>query len=186
MAGLGAKIKDALTPGHRHHGDRNHDGIPDKYQRGMDYNHDGIPDTSYTAHTGVATTTTSVQPGVVGVPAAVVAPIEASYTTDRSDLRAVERISTTSSESSGAIVHTRIGEDICNRREFVEVEDRPIVKERVERVVEHRPVEKHYVVETRAVGESELREGRAIESLGVTERVIDRAVGTKCPTNTVL
>jgi len=58
-----------------------------------------------------------------------------------------------------------------NAREFTEVEDRAVEKERVERVVEHVPVEKHYVTETRAVGENVLP--ATVESQGVTERQIN-------------
>lgn len=36
----------------------------------------------------------------------------------------------------------RIGEEVCGTKTFTEVEDRPVVRERVERIVEHRPVEK--------------------------------------------
>jgi hypothetical protein len=35
-----------------------------------------------------------------------------------------------------------IGEEVCGQKTFTEVEDRPVVRERVERIVEHRPVEK--------------------------------------------
>jgi len=62
-----------------------------------------------------------------------------------------------------------------NAREFTEVEDRAVEKERVERVVEHVPVEKHYVTETRAVGENTLP--GTVESQGVTEREVN-AYGT--------
>jgi hypothetical protein len=31
---------------------------------------------------------------------------------------------------------------VCGQKTFTEVEDRPVVRERVERIVEHRPVEK--------------------------------------------
>jgi hypothetical protein len=31
---------------------------------------------------------------------------------------------------------------VCGTKTFTEVEDRPIVKERVERILEHQPVEK--------------------------------------------
>jgi hypothetical protein len=34
------------------------------------------------------------------------------------------------------------GEQVCGQKTFTEVEDRPVVRERVERIVEHRPVEK--------------------------------------------
>lgn len=36
----------------------------------------------------------------------------------------------------------RIGGEVCGQKTFTEVEDRPVVKERVETIVEHRPVEK--------------------------------------------
>lgn len=57
---------------------------------------------------------------------------------------------------------------------FTKTEDRPIMKERVTRVREHRPVEKEFVVETRATGERETGE-RVQEHMGATERVVERA-----------
>jgi hypothetical protein len=35
-----------------------------------------------------------------------------------------------------------IGEEICGQKFFTQIEDRPVIRERVERIVEHRPVEK--------------------------------------------
>jgi hypothetical protein len=32
--------------------------------------------------------------------------------------------------------------EVCGQKTFTEVEDRPVVHERVERIMEHRPVEK--------------------------------------------
>jgi len=162
MVGVTQKIKDALTPGHKHHADVTHTAG------------------THTAVTGA---------GIGGVP------MQEHYTHHNAAVRQdLGNVSTTSSDSSlsdaNAVVTTTTvaraheGGDVCGRREFVEVEDRPVVLERVERVVEHHPVEKRYVVETRPVGERELREGRVAESLGVTERVVDRAVGSKCPTTT--
>ncbi|PRW33569.1 cold-regulated 1 [Chlorella sorokiniana] len=56
---------------------------------------------------------------------------------------------------------------------FTKTEDRLVVKEVVELVKEHRPVEKEFVVETRATGvEREVVEGRFTEILGTTERVV--------------
>jgi hypothetical protein len=56
------------------------------------------------------------------------------------------------------------------------VEDRPIVKERVTYVQEHRPVEKQYVTEVRPTGvEREAMEGRVTEHLGTEERVVSEA-----------
>jgi hypothetical protein len=46
-------------------------------------------------------------------------------------------------EQERAVEETgRIGEEVCGQKTFTEVEDRPVVRERVERIVEHRPVEK--------------------------------------------
>jgi hypothetical protein len=36
----------------------------------------------------------------------------------------------------------RVGAEICGQKTFTQVEDRPVIRERVERIVEHRPVEK--------------------------------------------
>ena len=72
--------------------------------------------------------------------------------------------------------------EVCGQKCFTEVEDRHVVKERVQRYVEHHPVEKEYVVEMRAVGE--------VAAAGDGEReVVDRVVravqgppeGSKCP-----
>jgi hypothetical protein len=43
-------------------------------------------------------------------------------------------------------------EEVCGRERFSVVEDRPVLKERVERVLEHRPMAKDYVTETKFVG----------------------------------
>lgn len=65
---------------------------------------------------------------------------------------------------------------VCGQEYFTKVEDRPIVKERVTYVQEHRPVEKEYVVETKATGvEREAMEGRQTEHLGTEERVVAEA-----------
>jgi hypothetical protein len=46
-----------------------------------------------------------------------------------------ERVST-------GVTGTHTGGEVCGQKTFTEVEDRPVVRERVERIVEHRPVEK--------------------------------------------
>jgi hypothetical protein len=38
--------------------------------------------------------------------------------------------------------HHHAHQEVCGQKTFTEVEDRPVVRERVERIVEHRPVEK--------------------------------------------
>lgn len=78
----------------------------------------------------------------------------------------------------------RRGEEVCGVKTFTEVEDRPIVKERVERVLEHRPVEKQYVVETRFVGEAPIPSATGATIIDSTERVVEAAEpGPRCPAN---
>ncbi|KAF6256759.1 hypothetical protein COO60DRAFT_78118 [Scenedesmus sp. NREL 46B-D3] len=63
------------------------------------------------------------------------------------------------------------------------VEDRPIVKERVERILEHAPVEKQYVVETKFVGETAVPSSTGATVIDTNERVVERAEpGPACPT----
>jgi hypothetical protein len=38
--------------------------------------------------------------------------------------------------------HRHAEVEVCGQKGFTEVEDRPVVRERVERIMEHRPVEK--------------------------------------------
>eukprot|EP00887_Chlorella_sp_A99_P004647 scaffold4.g4647.t1 len=65
---------------------------------------------------------------------------------------------------------------VCGQEYFTKTEDRPVVRERVEYIKEHRPVEKEFVVETRATGvEREVTEGRVAEHLGTQERVVSEA-----------
>ncbi|KAL4444890.1 hypothetical protein ABPG77_003940 [Micractinium sp. CCAP 211/92] len=61
---------------------------------------------------------------------------------------------------------------VCGQEFFTKVEDRPVVKERVEKIMEHRPVEKEFVVETRATGVEREIPGGEVEHLGTTERVV--------------
>ena len=81
--------------------------------------------------------------------------------------------------------HASSGVEVCGRKTFTEVEDRPVVKERVERYVEHHPVEKQYVVETRFVGEKAAAGGGGVDVVGQDEYVVEAAEpGPKCPINT--
>lgn len=45
-------------------------------------------------------------------------------------------------ERVGVQQQQRVGEEVCGTKTFTVVEDRPVIRERVERIVEHRPVEK--------------------------------------------
>lgn len=51
---------------------------------------------------------------------------------------------------------------VCNTKTYTTVEDRPVEKEVIERVIEHHPVEKKFVVETRPAGEHELHDQRRV------------------------
>jgi hypothetical protein len=78
---------------------------------------------------------------------------------------------------------SRQGAEVCGQKFFSEVEDRPVVKERVERYVEHHPVEKEFVVEMRAVGETEIAAGGEREVVSrVVREVQGPPKGSKCPT----
>ncbi|BDA49768.1 hypothetical protein COCOBI_14-3880 [Coccomyxa sp. Obi] len=60
---------------------------------------------------------------------------------------------------------------VCDTKYYTTTEDRPVEKEIIERVVEHHPVEKKFVVETRPAGEHELTHQRRDESLGTREEI---------------
>ena len=47
---------------------------------------------------------------------------------------------------------------VCGSKTYTTTEDRPVEKEVIERVIEHHPVEKKFVVETRPAGEHELKD----------------------------
>ncbi len=54
---------------------------------------------------------------------------------------------------------------VCGQKTFTTVEDRAVEKDVIERVIEHHPVEKKYVVETRPAGEHELHDKRQVSHL---------------------
>ena len=63
---------------------------------------------------------------------------------------------------------------VCGQEYFTKTEDRPVVREQVTMVKEHRPVEQEFVTETRATGREKEHTG-AVEHLGTTERVVAEA-----------
>ncbi|KAL6779745.1 hypothetical protein ACKKBG_A13560 [Auxenochlorella protothecoides x Auxenochlorella symbiontica] len=71
--------------------------------------------------------------------------------------------------------NVRKGEEVVlGQDKYTTTEDRSVVKERVDHFREHRPVEKEFVVETRATGqERDLVDQREVESLGVKERILN-------------
>lgn len=60
---------------------------------------------------------------------------------------------------------------VCGQEFFTKTEDRPVVKEQVERILEHHPVEKEFVTETRATGVERHGVGE-VEHLGTAERIV--------------
>jgi hypothetical protein len=166
MPGLGHKIKDALTPGHK-----KHDQVDNVYE----------PSPMGTAAPIGSNTTgtynTGINDGVAGTHAGGMG----------GNLVSTGRQGSSSSSSSSddeGVAGVRTTGGACETRTFTEVEDRPVMRERVERIVEHRPVEKQFVVETRPVGEREVAEGVHYESAGVREYEVDRVAGSKCPSGT--
>ncbi|WIA19992.1 hypothetical protein OEZ85_005865 [Tetradesmus obliquus] len=90
-------------------------------------------------------------------------------------------------ESAQPVLRQGLGEEmVCGRKEFTEVEDRPIVKERVTRVLEHHPVQKEFLTQVKYTGETALPSGGR-EMLGAPEtRVVETtAPGPKCPAGMV-
>ncbi|KAL4448095.1 hypothetical protein ABPG75_005314 [Micractinium tetrahymenae] len=93
------------------------------------------------------------------------------------DVPVVQQTTTTTAAVPVAVateapVAARGEEAVCSQEHFVKVEDRPVVKERVEQILEHRPVEKEFVVETRATGVEREITGGQVEHLGTTERIV--------------
>jgi hypothetical protein len=171
------KIKEKLHIGRNKH----HEG---EYAEGVDntYNTGGVAGTGVagTGATGLAANSMNTslsgssgyQEGVVERPVGVgVAEVPVVVTEQ-------ERL------GMGGGVGGGMGEEVCGTKTFTEVEDRPIVKERVERVLEHRPVEKQYVVETRFVGENAVPSATGATVIDTTERVVEAAEpGPRCPAN---
>jgi hypothetical protein len=169
MAGIGQKIKNVLHPGQKHA----NDGV--YTESGLGANHTtGMAGAPMAGEMG--THNRGIGGGMGG------------------DLVTNSVSSSSSSDSDigergmgiggAGVAHNVAGNTVCETRTFTEVEDRPIMRERVERIIEHRPVEKQFVVETRPVGERELAEGVHYESAGVREYEVDRVAGSKCPTTT--
>nr|ADZ36802.1 cold-regulated protein 1 [Chlorella vulgaris] len=77
--------------------------------------------------------------------------------------------------SNDQVLHGQQGvlgteQGVIGTEHFTKTEDRPVVKEHVELIQEHRPVEKEFVVETRATGVEREIPGGDVEHLGNTER----------------
>eukprot|EP00878_Enallax_costatus_P013493 GHUV01014108.1.p1 GENE.GHUV01014108.1~~GHUV01014108.1.p1 ORF type:complete len:414 (+),score=80.20 GHUV01014108.1:566-1807(+) len=72
---------------------------------------------------------------------------------------------------AGGAVREDLSPEVCARKEFTQVEDRPVVRERVTKYLEHRPVEKQYETAMKYVGENAQAGGNS-EYLGGDTRVI--------------
>jgi hypothetical protein len=64
------------------------------------------------------------------------------------------------------------GEEVCGRKYFSEVEDRPVVKEQRTRYIEHHPVQKEFVTEVKYVGEQEVHTGKSVEQVDARVRTV--------------
>jgi hypothetical protein len=77
--------------------------------------------------------------------AAAAAPIGGGYSSEHYQMHGT-------TASAQPVLRQGIREEVvCGRKEFTEVEDRPIVKERVTKVLEHHPVQKEYVTQVKCV-----------------------------------
>lgn len=180
--GIGQKIKDAITPGsHKHDEGAVGTGLTSSDAgygttaagttgvTGTDY------DTTRTSGAGYGTT------GTAGVH---------DYGTtvggDSSVERATEEAAAAEAAATGrpAVAQTVTTaeaapvagqETVCGQEFFTKTEDRPVITERVDYIKEHRPVEKEFVVETRATGVERQLPGQ-VEHLGTTERIVSEAV----------
>lgn len=84
---------------------------------------------------------------------------------------------------TGAATHTvQTSAAVCDTKHFTRIEDRPVVIEKKEYVLEHHPYEKEFVVETKATGrEREVHSGvPAAEHLRTEERVVSQAQTSPC------
>lgn len=70
--------------------------------------------------------------------------------------------------------------DACDTKFYTTVEDRPVVKEHVDVIREHRPVEKEFVVETRHTGREKELAAPPAEILNEKTRIISEARPSPC------
>lgn len=82
---------------------------------------------------------------------------------------------TTTTTTTTAAVPASGTEAVCGQEYFTKTEDRPVVRERVTYLKEHRPVEKEFVVQTRATGVEREAAKRETEHMGTEERVVAEA-----------
>jgi hypothetical protein len=84
---------------------------------------------------------------------------------------------TSGTATTGAATATGGAREVCDRQTFSTVEDRPVVRERKEYILEHNPVEKEFVVETKFAGEHAIG-GGATEHIGTEVNVVSEAPRT--------
>jgi hypothetical protein len=88
-----------------------------------------------------------------GITTAAAAPIGGGYSTsEHRHLKGTTAATTGYGDEDlqQPVLRQGVGEEVvCGRKEFTEVEDRPIVKERVTKVLEHHPVQKEYVTQVK-------------------------------------
>ncbi|GAB4823969.1 hypothetical protein N2152v2_011015 [Parachlorella kessleri] len=180
--GIGQKIKDVLTPGPHHEEKPGAEtGVPGSYGTTGTTGTTGYGTTAATGTTGYGTTgaTTGVTDygtTVGGEDVVERRTEEAAYEEAAATGRpAVAQTVTTAEAAPARAAPVAAGtEAVCGQEFFTKTEDRPVVKERVDYIKEHRPVEKEFVVETRATGAARQLPGE-VEHLGTTERVVSEA-----------
>eukprot|EP00878_Enallax_costatus_P007247 GHUV01007593.1.p1 GENE.GHUV01007593.1~~GHUV01007593.1.p1 ORF type:complete len:742 (+),score=153.34 GHUV01007593.1:233-2458(+) len=80
---------------------------------------------------------------------------------------------------AGGAVREDLSPEVCARKEFTQVEDRPVVRERVTKYLEHRPVEKQYETAMKFVGERSMPSRHETQS--DTTRVISATPASQEP-----
>jgi hypothetical protein len=176
--GIGDKVKEVahkMGVGHTKDEEPRGSDFGSSYQNvGATYGSEGTSGIAAPVNPGYATTASDIAAGPPMGEAYTTTGAGAGYTTG--DVRREERAYTGTDTTTYGTQGTTAGEGVvCGAEHFTKVEDRPVVKERVELVQEHRPVEKEFVVETRATGAEREIPGGEVEHLGTQERVVAAA-----------
>ncbi|BDA49770.1 hypothetical protein COCOBI_14-3900 [Coccomyxa sp. Obi] len=173
MSSIGEKIKDKL-----HMGRSSGDGGGSSTMTANSTKATSVPGTTTTGSYGRSTNTDKINGTGIGThtstPGYKTGIDHKTHTEDvsmpRSTATNYDKVSDTRTGAAATEGAGRVGA-ACDTKYYTTVEDRPVEKEVIERVVEHHPVEKKFVVETRPAGEHELTDKRKDESLGIREEI---------------
>ncbi|GAB4818639.1 hypothetical protein N2152v2_005685 [Parachlorella kessleri] len=170
MSNLVNKVKEALTPRSKK---KNEAFAPDSEKYPGSTRFADEP----TGYSGAATATAPAVGTAAGQDSAGVAShaYGSSSVEQRTEQAAFEEAAVTGRPAAAETVTTAVAAPaakttqgqptVCKQEFYTEVEDRYIIIEKRERFLEHRPVEKEYVVETRSTG-MEQEMGRTEEHIG--------------------